>query len=440
MRKKIINLVIFSFLISFIYLSSIPKVKAENLPDLIVSSIKTVPQQLNEGQPFMFIITVTNTGSREVPGSYLLEANITKDNTIIGSISYGVSGNLTQNTSTNLIWNFSNGLPEGKYTVRAVADPWKYYVESNETNNVLLFDFTVVTPIIFTLSSPANAKIGETVTLKARLTDSNSNPLGGKTVNFRIGNALIGSKETDSTGNAVINYRITVQAGTYTISAQYSGSSIYLPSNSTTTIHVNPLTLTITSAVKNAQIVNVNGTLYSTDASGKAVITINQLGTYTVQILTPYNLNQTTRLGFVQWNDGTTNNQKTIMVDSDQTYSVTTKTQYYLNVTSAYGNTQGSGWYDSGLAASFSVSPTTVSSGFLTYQVFKNWSGDYTETSSSGTLTMNSPKAIVAEWTTDNSQLYLVIEVLSIVIVVILIAIVLTRRRKPASKQKRKKH
>ena len=433
MQKKIINLVIFSFLISSIYLLLIPNVKAENLPDLIVSGIETVPQQLRDGQPFKLIITVTNKGSREVPGSYLLEANISRDTTLIDSISYGVSGNLTQNTSINLTWNFPNGLLEGKYTVKAVADPWNYYVESNETNNVLLFNFTVVTPIIFTLSSPANAKIGETIIIKVRLTDSNSNLLGGKTVSFRIDNSLIGSNATDSTGNASINYRITVQAGTYTISAQYSGSSIYSPSNSTTTIHVNPLTLTITSAAKNAQVVNVNGTLYSTDASGKAVITINQLGTYIVQIPTPYSLNQTTRLIFVQWDDGTTNNQKTIMVNSDQTYSLTTKTQYYLNVTSAYGNIQGSGWYDSGLTASFSVSPMTVSSGFLTYQVFKSWSGDYTETASSGTITMNSPKVIVAEWTTDNSQLYLAIEVLSIVI--ILIAIILMRRRKLASKQ-----
>jgi hypothetical protein len=271
------------------------------------------------------------------------------------------------------------------------------------------------------------------VTLKAKLTDSHSNPLRGHTISFRIGNLLIGSNATDSTGNASINYKITVQAGTYTVSARYSGTSVYVSSNSTTTIRVDPLTLTITSDVKNTQIVSINGTLYTTDASGKAVITINQLGAYAVQILTPYNLNQTTRIAFIQWNDGTTNNQKTITMNSDQTYSITTIIQYYLSVTSTYGNTQGSGWYDSGSEASFSVSPTTVSSGFLTNNVFHSWSGDYTETASSGTITMNSPKEIVALWTTDSSQLYLLLEILPIVIIIILVAVLLMRRKKPTN-------
>ena len=112
---------------------------------------------------------------------------------------------------------------------------------------------------------------------------------------------------------------------------------------------------------------------------------------------------------------------------------MTTKTQYYLSVTSTYSNTQGSGWYDSGSEASFSVSPTTVSSGFLTYNVFHSWSGDYTGTASSGTITMNSPKETVALWTTDSSQLYLLLEILPIVIIIILVAVLLMRRKKPAN-------
>jgi hypothetical protein len=340
MKKKIISAVIFLILFSSIYLPLIPNVKAEELPDLVVSSIEITAQQPRNGQPFMLIITVTNLGSGEVPCSYLLAVNITRGTTYIDSISYGVAGNLTQDASVSLAWNFLNGLPGGKYTVRAVADPWHHYAESNETNNVLTFNFTVFT------------------TLK----------------------------------------------------------------------------LTIMSDVKNAQIVSVNGTLYTTDASGKVIITINQLGAYAVQILTPYNLNQTTRIAFVQWNDGTTSNQKTITMNTDQTYSITTKIQYYLSVTSTYGNTVGSGWYDSDSEASFSISPTTVSAGFLTYNVFKSWSGDYTGTGNAATITMNSPKEITAQWATDSSQLYLLLEILPIVIIIILVAVLLMRRKKPANK------
>lgn len=423
------------FIFSCIHLPLIPNVKAENLPDVVVSSIEISPQQLSGYQPFMLIFTVTNLGLGKISGSYLLAVNITKGATLVNSISYGVAGNLSQDESVSLSWTFINGLPGGIYTVKALADPWHFYAESDETNNKLTFNFTIVASTVLTLSSPANAKIGETVTLRAKLTDSHSNPLRGETISFRIGDSLVGSNVTDSTGNAKFNYRIAVQPGTYTVSAQYSGTSVYISSSSSKTIRVDPLTLTITSDVINTQIVSVNGTLYTTDASGKVVITINQLGAYAVQILTPYNLDQTTRIALSQWNDGTTSNQKTITIDTDQSYSITTKTQYYLSVTSAYGNIQGSGWYDSGSSASFSVSPTSVSSGFLTNQVFKSWAGDYTGTASSGTITMNSPKEITAQWTTDSSQLYLLLEILPIVIIIILVAVLFMRRKKPANEQ-----
>jgi subtilase family serine protease len=147
MREKIIiSTVTFLLLLCSICSPLILNVKAENLPDLTVSTITISPQQPYVNQSFMIIITVANIGSGEVPGSYLLFANVTKGTTYVNSISYGIAGNLTQGQSVSLSWDFINGLPAGTYTVTAVADPWHHYAESNEANNVATFIFTVATP------------------------------------------------------------------------------------------------------------------------------------------------------------------------------------------------------------------------------------------------------------------------------------------------------
>lgn len=84
-------------------------------------------------------------------------------------------------------------------------------------------------------------------------------------------------------------------------------------------------------------------------------------------------------------------------------------TQYYLNVTSTYGTTVGSGWYDHGSNANFSVSPSSLSAGFLTYHVFAGWSGDSTAKTSTASVAVDSPKAVTAKWAVDSTQLYLAI-------------------------------
>jgi len=370
----------------------------------------------------------------------------------------------------------------------------------------------VALPTRLSLSNPASAKIGETIAISARLIDSNENPLVGKSVSFRIDGLTIGTSVTDSSGNAEITYRITLPAGTYAISVRYGGSLTCSSSCATGTLLVYPLILTVTSTVNNTKIVAANGTLYSTDMAGKARISINQLGVYVLQIITPCYLQTDTRVVFVQWDDRITNNTRIVTMDSDQTFSTMTKiqyflkvnapseastigqgwydadssisvkidyiwnvvldkqrnnlvsytidsgdtitvprsdsgtfmtnvlmdaphtitfygvTQYYLVVSSPYGNVKGSGWYDKGSIASFLVSPTNIPAGFLTYHVFTKWSGDYTGKEATASISMDSPKTITADWTTDSTQLYPAIGgfVLALAIV---IALFLFRRR-----------
>ena len=82
------------------------------------------------------------------------------------------------------------------------------------------------------------------------------------------------------------------------------------------------------------------------------------------------------------------------MATSDITCDYTL--QFYLTVyNGGHGTTSGSGWYDSGGSAAFSVS-TPVSGGSGIQYVNTGWTGD----ASSSPVTMNSPKSVTAAWKT----------------------------------------
>lgn len=89
-------------------------------------------------------------------------------------------------------------------------------------------------------------------------------------------------------------------------------------------------------------------------------------------------------------------------INSPSTISWNWKTQYYLDVSSPYASVSGSGWYDSGSTAYFSVSPTTVPNGEGTRHVFIGWSGSgsgsYSGSSPSSSVLMNNPISESANW------------------------------------------
>jgi uncharacterized repeat protein (TIGR02543 family) len=76
------------------------------------------------------------------------------------------------------------------------------------------------------------------------------------------------------------------------------------------------------------------------------------------------------------------------------------KTQYYLTVSSAYGSTNGTGWYDAANSAYATVDSTTVTGSNGLQYTFSGWSGDASGSSSpSNIIVMDSPKNATANWT-----------------------------------------
>src|SRR5208337_2622665 len=72
---------------------------------------------------------------------------------------------------------------------------------------------------------------------------------------------------------------------------------------------------------------------------------------------------------------------------------------YPLAVSSAYGTTQGSGWYPQGANATFSVEKE-MDYGNGTRRVFEQWVGDLTSTNNQAWIVLDAPKNVVAVWKT----------------------------------------
>jgi hypothetical protein len=96
---------------------------------------------------------------------------------------------------------------------------------------------------------------------------------------------------------------------------------------------------------------------------------------------------------FRGWSDGVNTNSRILDVSTEIVLEATYRLQYYLTVRSDYGEVLGEGWYDNGTVATFSVSPETVG-GFR----LEGWSGASNSSEARGSITINSPKVVVAKW------------------------------------------
>jgi hypothetical protein len=180
--------------------------------------------------------------------------------------------------------------------------------------------------------------------------------------------------------------------------------------------------------------VTVDGTSYAGDKL-PMVFTWDVGSTHTLRVDATTAGGPGVRYVFIQWSDGSTDASRSITATESTSLTATFKTQYELNVTSDLGNPQGSGWYDANSTATFSVTspqPETGLFGSLGGKiVFLAWTGNSTANTATANVIMDGPKTVQAQWSTDNSQPYMILGgVGAIVVVVIMLAFILMRRRR----------
>ena len=111
------------------------------------------------------------------------------------------------------------------------------------------------------------------------------------------------------------------------------------------------------------------------------------------------------RLSFQGWSGDATGAQLTsnpILMDGPKTARAQYGTQFYLDVSSAYGDVLGAGWYDRGAKAHAVVASPQVGVSPGMRELFVSWSGDATGTGiSSNEILMDRSRVAAAVWRTE---------------------------------------
>lgn len=122
----------------------------------------------------------------------------------------------------------------------------------------------------------------------------------------------------------------------------------------------------------------------------------------------------TTRHIFTGWSGDFSGDAEVASVTMNSPKAITAnwRTDYLLTIESTYGEPEGEGWYESGSTVTLSVTP---SEGMLIRHIFTGWSGDFSADAATASVTVDSPKAITANWRTDRTRLYILIGIIVLI-------------------------
>jgi len=168
----------------------------------------------------------------------------------------------------------------------------------------------------------------------------------------------------------------------------------------------------------------LDGKSYSTNSRGFAEIPAVP-GQYLVEAQSFIYLSNASRLRFIGWEDLRNQTSRQISLDEDRMIEILYVQQYLVQISSVYGQTGGSGWYDANSTLSAQVQPPTLSSPPV---IFSHWKSNRNQFEVSFLTVVTAPETISAVWDTENlaqpGQLALtpmfVVSILALIVLVIL--------------------
>ena len=180
--------------------------------------------------------------------------------------------------------------------------------------------------------------------------------------------------------------------------------------------------------------VKVDGSTARTSSLGTVTVQLPVGVAHQITVQLALLFDNSTRLVFAGWQDGSNDTQRTLILDGGLKISGSYRTQYLLRVSSVLSAYSYSEWYDAGsnitLRADDSVPMSGVFGTFGLRYVFRGWSGDIESTARSVTLIVNNPRAINANFDVDYTPI-VILAILLFGIVGGAMLAVLRKRRSP---------
>jgi uncharacterized repeat protein (TIGR02543 family) len=130
------------------------------------------------------------------------------------------------------------------------------------------------------------------------------------------------------------------------------------------------------------------------------------------------------RVEFRGWNGDAVGQSVPVTIQMTGPKTVTAQWihQYYVSVSSQYGQSTGSGWYDEGSTATLNVN-SPIPAGYGSQYVFQKWTGTNDIATSTAQVRVDKAMAFEANWQLDQTQLYVTSAAVGIVIVIGALAI-----------------
>lgn len=178
--------------------------------------------------------------------------------------------------------------------------------------------------------------------------------------------------------------------------------------------------------------VKVDDSTARTSSLGSVIVRLPVGVSHQIAVQPILTRDNSTRLVFVGWQDGSNETQRTLLLDGDLNVSGSYRTQYLLKVNSILSAYSYSEWHDSGsnitLRADKSIPMSGVFGSLGLRYVFKGWFGDFESSAGTINVIMNKPKVITANFVVDYTSI--VIPTILIVGIIGGIGLVMLRRRR----------
>jgi hypothetical protein len=208
------------------------------------ATVSASPSPSSLGQ--QVTLTATLTGSAAPTGSVVF----TDGGTTIGSATLAASGSLS-----SIATLITSALPLGNDSITATYVPTGGFTATSASTTQVVDALSAATTLT---ASPNPANAGQTITLTATVSGSSTTPSGS--VSFYSGSILLGSVALNGSASATYT-TASLAAGTDTLTAVYSGNSIYAGSTSAAvseTIQATSQNFTMALAIPNLTVQSEN--------------------------------------------------------------------------------------------------------------------------------------------------------------------------------------
>jgi hypothetical protein len=299
----------------------------------------------------------------------------------------------------------------------------KFDLEKRTTDPPLLVKATV---------SYSDAKLGYFLSVSIFDLDSGDPVKGGGTASparcYLVGgyaSCLMNLRSSSGTEHVELNiagFKPTMSLAIIAVLFNATGSMIYASESDYEFAIVMTSSLALSIRVPSMVSVQVDGALQP-----EGNVHLNLIpGPHTISLPATAQLNDTTRLKFEGWSDGVSEPNRTISISHGITLTAIYATQYLLAATSSQGNTTGSGWYNEGFDAMFSVPSTAIPMNGIMGLLggkwkFQGWyeNGKLVTASTGASINMSSSHSLTARWQPDYSLPTLFFTILALAVVLV---------------------